>query len=104
MSSVTGPDDADRVAAVNPRRLFAASCFGVGASAMTFVAIIAAPQDDAAKTAKELLGPAENHDGKVSFRSGALLSVLLTVVFGLLFLRDPTRGGYKAETLSTPDH
>ncbi len=66
-------------------------------------AITAAPKADAAKTAKELLGPADNYGGKVSFRRVALMSIVLTVVFGLLFLQDLARGGYKTETLAVPD-
>ncbi len=64
--------------------------------------ITAAPEADAAKTAKELLGPADNYGGKISFRRVALMSIVLTVIFGLLFLRDLTRGGYKVETLTPP--
>ncbi len=67
-------------------------------------AITAAPDAGAAKTAKELLGPAENYGGKISFRRVALMSIVLTVIFGLLFLRDRTRGGYKVETLTSADH
>lgn len=41
MSSAVDRNDADGSAGVNPKRLFAGSCFGIGASAMTFVAISA---------------------------------------------------------------
>ena len=66
-------------------------------------AITAAPEADAAKTANALLGPADNYGGKISFRRVALMSIVLTVIFGLLFLRDLTRGGYKAEILTSAD-
>ncbi|MBL7041628.1 MAG: MFS transporter, partial [Pirellulaceae bacterium] len=41
MSSGAGRDDIDGLAGINRKRLFVGSCFGVGASAMTFVAISA---------------------------------------------------------------
>ena len=62
-------------------------------------AITAAPKSATADTAKQLLGPAENHGGRISFRRVALLSILLTVVFGVLYLCDLARGGYQAEKL-----
>jgi len=66
-------------------------------------AITAAPESAAAKTAKGLLGPAENYGGRISFRRVALLSILLTVVFGVLYLRDLARGGYRAEKLDSKE-
>lgn len=61
------------------------------------VAIAAAPKSDAARTARKLLGPAENYGGKVSFRRVAVLAILLAIIFGALHLRDRARGGYKVE-------
>ena len=58
-------------------------------------AIAAAPASPAAKMAKEILGPAENYGGKISFRHVAPLAIILTIVFGILFFRDRSRGGYK---------
>lgn len=50
--------------------------------------------------AQEILNPAENHGGLVSFRSLVPFSGLLIVVFGTLFVRERRRGGYRAERLS----
>ena len=66
-------------------------------------AITAAPNSAAADSAKELLGPAENYGGRISFRRVALLSILLTLIFGILYLRDRARGGYRAEKLSSKE-
>ncbi len=66
-------------------------------------AITAAPESAAAETAKGLLGPAENYGGRISFRRVALLSILLTVVFGVLYVRDLARGGYRAEKLDSKE-
>ena len=49
--------------------------------------------------AQEILNPAENHGGLVSFRSLVPFSGLLIVVFGTLFVRERRRGGYRAERL-----
>jgi fucose permease len=62
-------------------------------------AIAAAPSSEAAATAKALLGPAENYGGKVAFREVAPLSIILAIIFGILFFRDRARGGYKVERL-----
>ena len=66
-------------------------------------AITVAPESDAARAAKELLGPAENYGGRISFRRVAMLSVLLTVIFGILYFRDLALGGYRAEKLASKE-
>ncbi len=48
---------------------------------------------------KQTLGPADNYGGRMSFRYVAPFSLFIVVVFGLIYLRDRTRGGYKAQTL-----
>ncbi len=63
-------------------------------------AIAVDPNSDAAKEAKKILGPAENYGGKISFRRVAPISILLTLIFGVLYFRDRKSGGYKAEKLS----
>ena len=63
-------------------------------------AIAAAPSSEAAKEAKAVLGPAENQGGQVAFRYVAPLSIILAVIFGILFFRDRARGGYKVERLA----
>jgi hypothetical protein len=62
-------------------------------------AIAAAPKSAPAQSARELLNPAENHGGRMTFRIVAMLSTILTAVFGALYLRDRARGGYKVEKL-----
>ncbi len=52
------------------------------------LAIAAAPESEAAKTAERLLGPAENYGGRVAFRWIAVLSAVLAVIFGGLFVKD----------------
>jgi hypothetical protein len=66
-------------------------------------AITVDPQSVAATQAKELLGPAENYGGRISFRWVALLTVLLTAIFGVLFVSDRLRGGYQVERLTCKD-
>jgi fucose permease len=66
-------------------------------------AITAAPESAAAATARKLLGPAENHGGRISFRRVALLSIILTAIFGVLFGWDVARGGYRAEKLDSSE-
>jgi hypothetical protein len=62
-------------------------------------AIAVAPGSEAAAEAKNILGPAENYGGKISFRKVAPLSILLTVIFGVMYFRDRKAGGYKAEVI-----
>jgi len=64
-------------------------------------AIAANPQAAAAIRAKELLGPAENYAGKISFRYITPLSLILIILFGILFFRDRIKGGYKTEKITT---
>jgi hypothetical protein len=59
----------------------------------------AAPDSEPAKQVKELLGPAENYGGRISFRRVAPFSIVLIVVFGILYIRDKMTGGYKIEKL-----
>lgn len=63
-------------------------------------AIAAAPASEAAVQAKALLGPAENYGGKQAFRDVAPLSIILAVIFGIMYFRDRARGGYKVERLT----
>ncbi|HUI11502.1 MAG TPA: MFS transporter [Bacteroidota bacterium] len=64
-------------------------------------AIAAAPSSPAAAAAKEILGPAENYGGKISFRHVAPLSIILAVVFGILFFSEKARGGYRVVKLTS---
>lgn len=67
-------------------------------------AISNAPKDEAAKATVEaiqnVLNPADNYGGRMSFRYVAPFSIVIIIVFGLLYLRDRAAGGYKAEKLT----
>jgi hypothetical protein len=49
--------------------------------------------------AQALLNPADNYGGRVSFRYVAPFSLLIIVVFGILYLRDRAAGGYRPEAI-----
>jgi len=49
--------------------------------------------------AKKTLDPAELWGGRVSFRYVACLAIVIFVVFGILYLSDRSRGGYKVEKI-----
>lgn len=53
----------------------------------------------AVAAAKEYLTEADGFGGKMSFRWVSVLSVILVIVFGFLYLRDKASGGYKQEFL-----
>jgi hypothetical protein len=48
----------------------------------------------------EILLPADNFGGRMSFRYVAPFSIVIIIVFGILFLRDRAAGGYQAEKLA----
>lgn len=52
-----------------------------------------------AAEAKKLLDPAELYGGRKSFLWVSALAVVLAVMFGALYLRDVSAGGYKAEKI-----
>ena len=54
----------------------------------------------AVEQARDILGPAENRGGLVSFRYLVPLGLVLVVIFGLLYMRERRAGGYRAERLS----
>ena len=53
--------------------------------------------------ARNVLNPADNHGGRISFRFVVPFTCLLIVIFGILYWRDRRSGGYKIEKLSTGD-
>ncbi len=57
------------------------------------------PDEPAVAQANAILQPAELAGGKRSFRYVAPAALLLTLVFGLMFLRDKASGGYRAVRL-----
>lgn len=46
--------------------------------------------------AQAILGPADNYGGKVSFLYVVPLCAILALIFGVLYVRDRARGGYRA--------
>jgi hypothetical protein len=75
-----------------------------GATAEAMRTVIAnAPPGDAATAAKDkvagILNPADNEGGRMSFRIVAPFSILIILVFGILYLRDRAAGGYKVESI-----
>jgi len=64
-------------------------------------AIAVAPTSGPAKAAKKILGPAENYGGRISFRRVAPLTIILAIIFGILYFRDRRKGGYQVEKLET---
>jgi hypothetical protein len=63
-------------------------------------AIAAAPSSPASTMAREILGPAENYGGKISFRYVTPLALILSIIFGILYFTERARGGYKIVKLS----
>ena len=53
--------------------------------------------------AQALLGPADNHGGRVSFLYLVPLCGILAVIFGVMWLRDRRAGGYAAERIGEAD-
>ena len=68
------------------------------ANALRTVALLFA-SDPLEDQAKALLDPAEAYGGRMSFRYVAGLSIVLTILFGILCLRDRAAGGYRAEKI-----
>lgn len=62
------------------------------------------PKDDMAQVIKGelegVLNPADNYGGRMSFRYVAPFSIVIIIVFGIIYLRDRAGGGYKAEKLT----
>ena len=63
-------------------------------------AVKAAPDSPAGKQADALLRPADEHGTVMSFRWIAASSVILILVFGILYIIDLSKGGYRAEKLT----
>ncbi len=63
-------------------------------------AISVAPESSAAARARAVLGPAENYGGRVSFFKVAPLTIILALIFGLIYWRDRSQGGYMAESIT----
>lgn len=59
------------------------------------------PDDALAKTVIATLNPAEAAGGRTSFRYVTVLAGVLVVIFGALYLKDKTKGGYQIEQIET---
>jgi len=49
---------------------------------------------------ENVLNPADNYGGRMSFRYVAPFSIVIIIVFGIIYLRDRAAGGYRAEALT----
>lgn len=63
-------------------------------------AINAAPMSGVGGAAKQILSPSEAYGGRIAFRYVSAISLVLLLVFGFLYIRDKSMGGYKAEKLA----
>ena len=75
---------------------------GTTAEALRNAAKNAPKGEEGAAIVKEINGillPADNCGGRMSFRYVAPFSIIIIIVFGILYLRDRAAGGYRAETL-----
>jgi hypothetical protein len=63
--------------------------------------LLVAPEDsNINKSARELLNPADLHGGRIALRFVPILCIILTIIFGSIFIRDRMQGGYKAEKIT----
>ena len=70
------------------------------ATANALRALIAADADaDLTARAQAILGPADNYGGKISFRYIVPLCGVLFVIFGLMYAKDRSGGGYRVERI-----
>jgi hypothetical protein len=63
------------------------------------VAESAAPESEAGMEVKQLFKPADEYGSLMSFRWVSVLSIILVIAFGALYLSDRAKGGYKAEKI-----
>ncbi len=55
--------------------------------------------DEVVTEIKAVLDPADNYGGRMSFRYVAPFSIVIIIVFGVLYIRDRKAGGYAVETI-----
>jgi hypothetical protein len=75
---------------------------GQTADALRNAAKNAPPGPEAEAIKKQIhavLDPADNYGGRMSFRYVAPFAGVLVVVFGIIYLMDRARGGYRAEKI-----
>ncbi len=54
---------------------------------------------DVVKEAADILNPADNYGGRLSFRVIAPSAIVLVIVFGVMYIDDRRKGGYKVEKI-----
>jgi hypothetical protein len=70
------------------------------ATANALRSLIASDADaDLIGQAQAILGPADNYGGKISFRYMVPLCGVLMLIFGALYMRDRSTGGYRIESI-----
>jgi MFS family permease len=62
-------------------------------------AISSGVDNEVVTEAANILNPADNYGGRMSFRLIAPFSLIIAVVFGALYMSDKRKGGYKAEEI-----
>ena len=103
--ALSGSADADVQAAVDAARDVVMAYRADGAlpspaTANALRALIAADADaGVVDDANAILGPADNYGGKISFRYVVPLCGLLVLIFGVMYVRDRTAGGYRVERI-----
>jgi hypothetical protein len=96
-TTATGEAKADLSAAADAAALaIKTGSKGDAADAMR-AAIKAAPDSESGKAAAALIQPADEHGTVMSFRWIAASSIILVLVFGILYIKDMSAGGYKPE-------
>ena len=63
------------------------------------IAVKAAPEEPAGKEAGDLIKGADEYGTVMSFRWIAASALVLVLVFGVLYVRDLSQGGYRAEKI-----
>ncbi len=103
LSGVAGPDaSAARAAAAvvaNEHRATGVLPSPATANALRQI-VDSGAGEELAGAAQEILGPADNYGGRVSFRYLVPLCVVLIAIFGALQARARTRGGYRARRIA----
>lgn len=75
-----------------------------GETAGALRAIISSGVESAAvERANEILQPADNYGGRISFRRLVPMCVVLTIIFGWLYFNDRKAGGYRIKHISETD-
>ena len=58
--------------------------------------------DELAHEIQMFINPPDNYGGRMSFRYVAPWSLVIIIVFGVLYIRDRAKGGYQVETIGEP--